>query len=73
MQYTSKITTKQNLKNNENDDNEEKEVMMLNTDIELIKDNNFKKWVNYYANNEIEYLNDFAIVFGKLLELGVNR
>lgn len=74
MQYTSKITTKQNLKNNENDDNEEEEeVMMLNTDIELIKDNNFKKWVNYYANNEIEYLNDFAIVFGKLLELGVNR
>ncbi|GME86262.1 unnamed protein product [[Candida] boidinii] len=67
MQYTSTITEGNPMANNDD------ELMMLNTDIELIKDTNFKKWVNYYANNEIEFLNDFAIVFGKLLELGVDR
>ena len=46
-------------------------LMMLPSDIVLIKDPEFKKYVEMYANNEDLFFKDFAKAFAKLLELGV--
>jgi len=48
------------------------ELMMLETDLALIKDAKFKKYVEKYAKNQDEFFHDFAVAFAKLLELGVN-
>lgn len=46
-------------------------LMMLPSDIILIVDPNFKKWVKIYAKDENRFFKDFAKAFAKLLELGV--
>jgi len=48
-------------------------LMMLPTDIALIKDEKFKAIVEEYAANKDVFFKDFAAAFGKLLELGVSR
>lgn len=53
--------------------NGDKSLMMLNTDLELIRDEQFAKWVRVYAYNQSLFFKDFCIVFGKLLELGIER
>lgn len=53
--------------------NPDKTLMMLNTDMELIRDSQFYKWVKVYAESESRYMNDFSLAFGKLLELGITR
>lgn len=45
--------------------------MMLPTDIALIQDPEFKKYVIEYAKDEEKFFKDFAKAFEKLLELGV--
>jgi cytochrome c peroxidase len=45
--------------------------MMLPSDIALISDPVFKKWVEIYAKDEDRFFKDFAKAFAKLLELGV--
>jgi cytochrome c peroxidase len=45
--------------------------MMLPSDIALIADPEFKKWVEVYAKDEDRFFKDFASAFSKLLELGV--
>jgi len=45
--------------------------MMLPSDIALIQDPEFKKYVEKYAKNEDLFFKDFAKAFSKLLELGV--
>ncbi|ODV96161.1 hypothetical protein PACTADRAFT_41206, partial [Pachysolen tannophilus NRRL Y-2460] len=53
--------------------NRENDLMMLRTDMELIKDPEFKKWVEIYASDNEKFCKDFADAFAKLLELGVPR
>ena len=47
------------------------QLMMLPSDIVLISDPEFKKWVEVYAKDEDKFYSDFAKAFSKLLELGV--
>jgi cytochrome c peroxidase len=47
------------------------QLMMLPSDIVLISDPEFKKWIEIYANDEKRFFTDFAKAFSKLLELGV--
>lgn len=49
------------------------ELMMLPSDIALLEDANFKKYVELYAGDKDAFFRDFAIAFAKMLELGVNR
>lgn len=53
--------------------NRNKTLMMLNTDLELIRDKNYLSWVETYANDNERFFKDFAQLFGKLLELGIER
>jgi cytochrome c peroxidase len=46
-------------------------LMMLPTDMALLWDKGFKKWVDTYAKDEELFFKDFADVFSRLLELGV--
>lgn len=48
-----------------------KSLMMLPTDMVLLWDRSFKKYVNEYANDEDKFFQDFATAFSRLLELGV--
>lgn len=45
-------------------------LMMLPSDIVLIEDEEFKKYVDMYAKDEKRFLKDFAVAFQKLEELG---
>lgn len=45
-------------------------LMMLPSDVVLIADPAFKKWVEIYAKDEDRFFKDFAKAFAKLLELG---
>lgn len=53
--------------------NHDKTLMMLNTDMELLRCPEFKRWVEIYANDSELFNKDFALAFAKLLELGVIR
>lgn len=53
--------------------NDDRSLMMLNTDIELLRCPEFKRWVEIYANDEVFFNEQFALAFAKLLELGVLR
>jgi len=44
--------------------------MMLPTDLVLIQDDKFKKWVDVYALNGGQFFEDFSKAFQKLEELG---
>lgn len=46
-------------------------IMMLPTDMALLWDGKFKKYVLEYAKDEEKFFRDFASAFGRLLELGV--
>jgi len=47
------------------------ELMMLPSDMALLSDKEFKKWVEIYAKDEKRFFYDFAKAFQKLEELGV--
>lgn len=47
------------------------ELMMLPSDIALIKDPKFKAWVQKYAADEELFFKDFSAAFRKLVEFGV--
>ena len=49
------------------------ELMLLPTDMALIKDNSFRSWVEKYAEDRDLFYADFAEAFAKLVELGVDR
>lgn len=55
------------------DDDSETELMMLPTDIALIRDKNFRKYVELYARDKEPFFEDFSKVFAKLVELGIQR
>lgn len=46
-------------------------LMMLPSDLWLLEDKEFKKYVQIYAKDEKAFFDDFSKAFGKLLELGV--
>lgn len=48
-------------------------LMMLPTDMALMEDPTFREWVLKYAKDQNLFFKDFALAFGKLIELGVNR
>src|SRR5690606_10373060 len=45
-------------------------LMMLPTDMVLLTDKSFRKWVDIYAKDEKRFFDDFAKAFGRMLELG---
>ena len=45
-------------------------LMMLPSDLVLIEDENFKKYVDIYAKDQKKFFADFAAAFQKLEELG---
>jgi len=45
-------------------------LMMLPTDLALIQDASFRKWVELYAKDQARFFKDFAEAYGKLLSLG---
>lgn len=49
------------------------ELMMLPTDIALIRDGSFRKWVELYARDKERFYEDFSKGFAKLTELGIQR
>ncbi|EGW31175.1 cytochrome c peroxidase, partial [Spathaspora passalidarum NRRL Y-27907] len=53
--------------------NQDKSLIMLNTDLELVRDSKFLMWVKAYASDESLFFHDFANAFSKLLELGIER
>lgn len=53
--------------------NDDKSLMMLNTDMELLRFPDFKRWVEIYANDANFFDQQFALAYAKLLELGVIR
>lgn len=53
--------------------NRDKSLMMLNTDMELLRDEEFRSHVARYAYDEKCFFDDFADAFAKLLELGITR
>ncbi|KAG4305701.1 hypothetical protein PORY_000611 [Pneumocystis oryctolagi] len=48
-----------------------KSLMMLPTDMCLVNDKEFRKYVELYAKDEKKFFEDFSKAFSKLLELGV--
>lgn len=54
-------------------ENNDKQLMMLPTDLVLISDKGFRPWVEKYANDEDAFNKDFAKAFKTLIELGVPK
>jgi len=50
-----------------------KTVMMLPTDLALLRDPSFRKHVSIYANDRAQFERDFSAAFQKLEELGTDR
>jgi len=46
-------------------------LMMLPSDLDLVADPAFKKWVDIYAKDQNKFFADFSAAFNKLMELGV--
>ncbi|KAG0240751.1 heme peroxidase [Mortierella sp. GBA43] len=51
-------------------DKESESLMMLPSDMALMKDKEFKKWVEVYAKDEQKFFEDFGKAVSKLFELG---
>jgi len=49
------------------------ELMMLPTDLALVTDPEFRKYVEIYAADEGRFFSDFADAFGKLIALGAKQ
>jgi cytochrome c peroxidase len=47
-------------------------LMMLPTDLVLLQDTKFLKWVKVYAKDAAKFNKDFTAAFTKLEELGTN-
>lgn len=51
----------------------EEELMMLPTDMALVADPEFKKYVELYAKDKDVFFQDFSRAFARLMELGIKR
>ncbi|KAI3633779.1 hypothetical protein MIR68_008111 [Amoeboaphelidium protococcarum] len=54
-------------------ENSDGELMMLPSDMALVEDKEFKKYVEMYAKDKALFFKDFAAAYEKLLELGFKR
>ncbi len=54
-------------------ENPDGDLMMLPSDMALLWDPEFAKYVKLYAKDKDAFFNDFSKAFGKLLDLGVPR
>ncbi len=54
-------------------EDEGKSLMMLPTDLVLIQDSGFKKYVDIYAGDQEKFFSDFSLAFNKLEELGTKN
>ncbi|KAL2216063.1 cytochrome c peroxidase mitochondrial precursor [Thermoascus aurantiacus ATCC 26904] len=54
-------------------ENEQEPLMMLPTDMALVKDPGFAPWVHRYAKDKDLFFDHFAKAFAKLIELGIRR
>ncbi|KAL1957559.1 hypothetical protein VTO42DRAFT_5786 [Malbranchea cinnamomea] len=52
---------------------DEEPLMMLPTDMALLSDPEFSKWVRKYAEDKDLFFDHFAKAFAKLMELGIKR
>ncbi|KAG0322308.1 heme peroxidase [Dissophora globulifera] len=52
------------------EDKESKSLMMLPSDMAMLQDKEFKKWIEIYAKDEQKFTEDFAKAIAKLFELG---
>ena len=52
-------------------DKETKKLMMLPTDVALIRDETFRRYVELYAKDQEAFFRDFADAYSRLLALGV--
>lgn len=50
-----------------------KKLMMLPSDLTLIEDSQFKKYVEIYSKDQKRFFSDFALAFQKLEELGTSN
>ena len=48
-------------------------LMMLPSDLVLLEDKEFLKWVNVYAKDANKFNKDFTVAFQKLEELGTKN
>jgi catalase (peroxidase I) len=48
-------------------------LMMLPSDLVLLEDKGFLKWVNVYAKDANKFNKDFTVAFQKLEELGTKN
>jgi len=48
-------------------------LMMLPTDLVLIQDDSFKKYVDLYAGSQAKFFDGFSKAFNKLEELGTSN
>jgi len=71
VQLLERKWKKKNWKGPEQFEDESGSLMMLPADLAFIKDSQFKKYVEIYAQDEEKFFNDFSKAFCKLLELGV--
>ena len=55
------------------DEDLDTELMMLPTDMALQSDSHFSPYVKRYSEDQDLFFRDFATVFAKLLELGIQR
>ena len=51
----------------------DEELMMLPSDMALLHDPEFGKWVKAYAKDKDLFFDDFTKAFAKLMELGIQR
>ena len=74
LDWTKKIVPESGVEQFVNyDEDTETELMMLPTDLALRSDPEFAPFVQKYANDKDAFFEDFAQVFAKLLELGIQR
>jgi cytochrome c peroxidase len=55
------------------DEDSGEELMMLPTDLALLYDKEFRKYVDLYADDKDVFFKDFTAAFAKLIELGIQR
>lgn len=70
MKWASKVNS---AGNTQFEDQEGKGLMMLSTDLALVQDEEFKKYVQLYADDKQVFFEDFKNAFQKLQELGCNN
>lgn len=73
IQLTKNTWTKKKWDGPEQYEDPTGELMMLPTDMALLWDEGFKKYVDIYAKDKETFFKDFATAFGRMLELGVKR